>query len=223
MIALDDEWTKATKEYNSLCTEELPDTIIASMAGDCSPEQNSKDAFLHAFALVDKNSLGDDHVRAAWNLLNGRRVMRRGLTSSDVDTTVPTLRVTATSPCGQFFKWRVSFVTKRIQIGQLGTDWICFLKSRPLSLTLHKSVKNLLQPRWIVLYQWSQLPHWSIDFRNGTLRRVATKGMLFKQRLSGPIGGRKSCGSCTKIATSDLGSLPSTGMRYDSIEHILYW
>ena len=72
MIALDDEWTKATKEYNSLCTEELPDIVIASMAGDCSPEQNSKDAFWHAFALVDENSLSDNHVQAAWNLLNGR-------------------------------------------------------------------------------------------------------------------------------------------------------
>ena len=74
-----------------------------------------------------------------------------------------------------------------------------------------------------MLYQWSQLPHWSTDFRNGTLRRIATKEMLFKQRLSGPIGGRKSCGGHTKIATSDLGSLPSTGMRYDSMERILYW
>ena len=65
MIALDNEWTKATKEYNSLCTDELPNIVIASMAGNCSPEQNSKDAFWNAFALVDQNSLGDDHVRTA--------------------------------------------------------------------------------------------------------------------------------------------------------------
>ena len=117
MIALDDEWTKATKEYNSLCTEELPNTVIASMAGDCSPEQNSKDAFWHAFALVDENSLGDDHVRAAWNLLNGRRVMRRGLTSSDVDTTVPTLL----SHCN-FSMWTVSQVESFFH-DQAHPDW----------------------------------------------------------------------------------------------------
>ena len=74
-----------------------------------------------------------------------------------------------------------------------------------------------------MLYQWSQLPHWSNNFRNGTLKRVATKEMLFKQRLSGPIGRRKNCGGRTKIATSDLGSLQSTEMRYDSMERILYW
>ena len=75
IIALDDEWTKVTKEYNSLCTNELLDTVIASMARDCSPEQKSKDAFWNAFALVDQNNLGDDHVRTAWNVLNVRRVM----------------------------------------------------------------------------------------------------------------------------------------------------
>ena len=105
MIALDDEWTKATKKYNSLCTDELLDTAIASMAGNCSPKQNSKDAFWNAFALVDQNSLGDDHVRTAWNVLNARRVMQRGLTSSDVGTTLPTLL----SHCN-FSMWTVSQV-----------------------------------------------------------------------------------------------------------------
>ena len=45
IVALDKAWTKATKEYNALCTDEFPDAVIASMARQLSPEENSKDTF----------------------------------------------------------------------------------------------------------------------------------------------------------------------------------
>ena len=45
IVALDEAWTKATKEYNSLCIDVFPDAVIASMAREQSPEEKSKDTF----------------------------------------------------------------------------------------------------------------------------------------------------------------------------------
>jgi hypothetical protein len=105
IIALDEEWTRATKEYNPLCTDELPDVFIASVAGDQSPLQSSKAAFWSTFVGVDPSNLGDDNIRMAWDALNKRRLMRRGLSSIDVDVVLPNLLTHS-----DFSMWTVSQV-----------------------------------------------------------------------------------------------------------------
>lgn len=222
LIALDEEWNRATKEYNSLCIDELPDVLIASMAGDRSPEHNSKDTFWSTFVGVDPSTLGDDNVPMAWDVLNKRRMMRRGLSNADVGTTLPTLLTH-----NDFSMWTVSqvegfSVIKRTLIRQPGIDWIYFLKCQPLSLMLQIFVEDLLLFRWTVQYQWIQLEQCLNDSRNGKVKRIAIERILFKQRLLGPIGGWKSCGIRIKIATSNIGFSLNTEMLYDTTELTLY-
>ena len=91
IIALDEDWMKATKEYNALYTDKFPDAIIARIAQEQSPEQNSKEIFWSTFTTVDPITIANESVWMAWESLNSRRLMRRGLSSGDVETLVPTL------------------------------------------------------------------------------------------------------------------------------------